>query len=693
MPGTIHVSVLGFSDLPSASSSSVLFKVSMGKREYQTVDKGDFSFPVKSLREKLIVAVLDDVGSNMSQTVFEAIFVVQNGLWDDYFSLEGGGRVHMRLQFVLSDEDRTKIRKMRESALQKTNKQLLVTHPEFAKTVSLDVAAHNNGVSVGISTRHNDGYEAVQASPVGDSVSFSNIQPSVDNNDNKEGDAVSEGQTYPNDKDRGAEEAMPHSTASDGPAIHSAEANARALVEKQKANLLSVDKSLGTLYSELSTSTRKGKLFIPQTDDQDGTPPKEGQLRKTPSSVRKMISAFEGNTTKDAKPRNKPPPLRSPMNKLGLEYPSPDSVEDEVINTATKKLAEMSSEIVVKPSFVSELRQKVTAKRRQISPDVVEIITIAPGKNLGEAGADESVSGSREEETGESAVDAVDRFVAMPVEIGTEDMASLEDDEKVPTIEIRECIDSEDTELQNIGVQFVEDKMELLAVEKDNLNPTQGDSDTKYQNPPQDQMESLNGETANIISATEAGCDPTNDQTATVDGKSLDDDPTKQLVFDDVHLDLQDSDGKFMKRVCVETLNSEDPQFVKLEKDSTRKPEPTKSLTEWPPTCVPPSSWVFLDEPRLSCIAPSSTQLIHSVAGCNVGTNIHAGEHGMRSSRKPSQEKNREEKKVDEPSRAPSSNDSAGSGNPKGQFAQAIKIAIMVAFGALVFFSRQRNHR
>lgn len=38
--------------------------------------------------------------------------IVEKGLWDDLFPLEGGGHVHMKLQFVLSEEERSQIRMM-----------------------------------------------------------------------------------------------------------------------------------------------------------------------------------------------------------------------------------------------------------------------------------------------------------------------------------------------------------------------------------------------------------------------------------------------------------------------------------------------------------------------------------------------------------------------------------------------------
>lgn len=43
-------------------------KVSMGKREYQTWAKGDFSFPLMTLRDKLIITLQDEKGNEILHT-------------------------------------------------------------------------------------------------------------------------------------------------------------------------------------------------------------------------------------------------------------------------------------------------------------------------------------------------------------------------------------------------------------------------------------------------------------------------------------------------------------------------------------------------------------------------------------------------------------------------------------------------
>ncbi|KAL8035891.1 hypothetical protein ABFX02_12G124500 [Erythranthe guttata] len=120
MPGTIQVTVLEFKGVSSSSKPSAKsLKVSMGKRQYQTWDKGDFSFPITKLREDLVVALLDAGGNEIARADIRTMQVMEKGSWDEVFPINGGGNVHMKLQFILSDEERNRIRIVRESAVKK----------------------------------------------------------------------------------------------------------------------------------------------------------------------------------------------------------------------------------------------------------------------------------------------------------------------------------------------------------------------------------------------------------------------------------------------------------------------------------------------------------------------------------------------------------------------------------------------
>ncbi|XP_068648912.1 uncharacterized protein [Aristolochia californica] len=124
MPGAIQVSVLGLMDLPSSLMSLVSVKVAIGKREFQTRDKGDFSFPLVNLRDILIVTLCDAEGKEISRIDIQTKSVVEKGLWDDMFPFKEGGLVHMKLLFNLNEEERKRIRDMRESILRKKQVEL-----------------------------------------------------------------------------------------------------------------------------------------------------------------------------------------------------------------------------------------------------------------------------------------------------------------------------------------------------------------------------------------------------------------------------------------------------------------------------------------------------------------------------------------------------------------------------------------
>ncbi|CAN6442005.1 unnamed protein product [Victoria cruziana] len=141
MPGTILVTVLELMELqlPSASTSSspgeankVLVKVSHGKREYRTAshsaegnkrnvvwESSDFSFPLFNLRDSLSISVLDCDENEIGRTDIKIHSIIEKGMWDDMFPLEGGGLVHLKLQFLLTDAERQRIQTMEPAALKK----------------------------------------------------------------------------------------------------------------------------------------------------------------------------------------------------------------------------------------------------------------------------------------------------------------------------------------------------------------------------------------------------------------------------------------------------------------------------------------------------------------------------------------------------------------------------------------------
>lgn len=327
----------------------------------------------------------------------------------------------------------------------------------------------------------------------------------------------------------------------------------------------------------------------------------------------------------DTKSRNKPPPLKAPIMKLGFDNTLHDLVADEVVVAgATKNLGEMSSEIVVSPSFFSELRQKVSAKKRQISYDVVEIVTIAPERNL-----TTEVTESIEDETfasGLELVDEADRVDVMTEDVRMYDMGSDEDDRTVPTVETIDACEFKDMELDRQDTPSFEEDIVFLTREKDGIDRPEGDLDDKCYDTVQEEIRNLDDETENSISANstltvnmddDGGLE--SDQAATIFGNSLDDTHfTKQLLFNDMPSDKTEviSANIVPSEEDTEQVNKETMHHTKLEN--------TKSLKEWSPSDEHPSSWVFPDESRASCTAPSIIHLSNSVGRSNIVANNNA---------------------------------------------------------------------
>ncbi|MFS7965258.1 hypothetical protein Hanom_Chr09g00760101 [Helianthus anomalus] len=134
MPGSIQVSVLDFKELPLSSNS---VKLSLGKVEHEAGEKGSFSFPLANLRDNLIITVQDSEGNQVSQSGVRTMSIIEKGIWDDVFPIEGGGLVHMKLQFFLSEEEQTRVRLMRESAMKKKQVEILGSRYEVSGLILL----------------------------------------------------------------------------------------------------------------------------------------------------------------------------------------------------------------------------------------------------------------------------------------------------------------------------------------------------------------------------------------------------------------------------------------------------------------------------------------------------------------------------------------------------------------------------
>ncbi|XP_022965716.1 uncharacterized protein LOC111465530 isoform X2 [Cucurbita maxima] len=274
MPGTIRVSVLEFMDLPELLPLPILIKISMGKRQYETSEKGDFSFPLTTLRDDVILIIQDAGGNEVSRAGVQAKSIVEKGFWDDLFPLEGGGRVHLKFQFALSEDDRSRIRTMRETAMrrkqvERQDRNLNSSGSSLASSFYLNPELSDSQkclLQVG-------DLSAKEAAHQSSSASTEDIP-----DEKLVTEKTNDTRLDQNDADRNEENpsAIPHVNHQPSPTIRS---------EKK------VFHSQG---SELSRSPAKDEKKTGSTD------------RKTPSMVKNVISAFESNLTQDTTPRIKP---------------------------------------------------------------------------------------------------------------------------------------------------------------------------------------------------------------------------------------------------------------------------------------------------------------------------------------------------------------------------------------------------
>ncbi|KAF8393529.1 hypothetical protein HHK36_021773 [Tetracentron sinense] len=376
MPGTIQVSVLDLMGFPtSSSSSSISIKVSMGKREYQTWDKGDFSFPLMSLRDNLIVTLQDADGNELSRTGVETLSVVEKGFWDDLFPLEGGGHLHMKLQFTLSDEERQRIQIMRESALKKKQGELpssSLRHSESAPTFDDNVSTSlslNHAISGSVpaylyktiklyldvttpafsqdsqeSLLQIEAVNAAEVSIQGGSISNpvscgEDAQSGLENREGTPLDYGSEGTSSMGQQSQEVE------------ILHLTEVNHDEFVEKIETQSPPTDVAVRAISLQEALDYQLGfsKSFVaenkksnsnPLEEDRAPSPEKQSSLDKTPSNVRKMISDFE--LAQGLRPRLNLPTTTSESGKIGIEGSSKGPSLKEASTEKTKPTQQIS---------------------------------------------------------------------------------------------------------------------------------------------------------------------------------------------------------------------------------------------------------------------------------------------------------------------------------------------------------------
>ncbi|KAG2718191.1 hypothetical protein I3760_03G208200 [Carya illinoinensis] len=371
MPGNILVSVQEFIGLPSSSPSSpIRLKVSMGKIEYQTSDKEEFSFPLTTLRDNLIVTLLDADGKEISRAGVETKSIVERGFWDDLFPLEGGGHLRMKLQFVLSEEERNRIRMMRESALKMKHDELLKhsihspksdTSTDSNVALSLDLSIEASAVSVK--------EEASKACLVSNPVIFREVEKS--GSESIKGIHLDQNQSTPNDADQ-YEELLSAMPASQGVDIHLTEVSYREPVEENESKTLPAEyptraicfDGVLSVESGLDIAATSNSISHDLEETMSHSHQKRTQLRKTRSNVRKMISAFESSLSQDMQSQVKPPPTEFQSGQSITEAP----LKSQHLNKGKKRSTKAEDSISGRPTnpfLAEELKHGPTYIRKR----------------------------------------------------------------------------------------------------------------------------------------------------------------------------------------------------------------------------------------------------------------------------------------------------------------------------------------
>ncbi|KAG6723407.1 hypothetical protein I3842_03G205800 [Carya illinoinensis] len=285
----------------------------MGKIEYQTSDKEEFSFPLTTLRDNLIVTLLDADGKEISRAGVETKSIVERGFWDDLFPLEGGGHLRMKLQFVLSEEERNRIRMMRESALKMKHDELLkysIHSPKSDTSTDSNVALSLDlSIEASVSVKE----EASKACLVSNPVIFREVENS--GSESIKGIHLDQNQSTPNDADQ-YEELLSAMPASQGVDIHLTEVSYREPVEENESKTLPAEyptraicfDGVLSVESGLDIAATSNSISHDLEETMSHSHQKRTQPGKTRSNVRKMISAFESSLSQDMQSQVKPPP-------------------------------------------------------------------------------------------------------------------------------------------------------------------------------------------------------------------------------------------------------------------------------------------------------------------------------------------------------------------------------------------------
>ncbi|XP_030465253.2 uncharacterized protein LOC115684603 isoform X2 [Syzygium oleosum] len=381
MPGTIQISVLDIVNLPSPSPPSPMsIQVTMGKREYQIGDDGDFSIPLTTLRENLVVKLLDKDGNEVSRTGVETRLVVEKGIWDDFFPFEGCGEVHLKIQFTLSEEEQNRIRVMRLSALKKKHGELLnptAKVAESASAVRRKVSTEGN-VETSVSLGHPQvgpekiKAEMAQGASVSDSFEVADAKSGIHKLTQPSEKQIIPVKDHTQYRSEDTSPRNPSQRIDSSPTRVSSKKIFKKIENQSPNNAVLATASKGeedSLFPHATSTSSAvktssvcpglGEGIAHNTEAQD-------PLETTPSNVRKLISVFESSLAQDMQPRTKAPPAKTEPSMSGTE--NIDNHQFKRTKIENSKGAELIPQKVHSPFLKEESQQAASPSETGIGP-------------------------------------------------------------------------------------------------------------------------------------------------------------------------------------------------------------------------------------------------------------------------------------------------------------------------------------
>ncbi|KAL7091757.1 hypothetical protein ACP275_12G124000 [Erythranthe tilingii] len=707
MPGTIQVTVLEFKGVSSSSKPSAKsLKVSMGKRQYQTWDKGDFSFPITKLREDLVVALLDAGGNEIAHADIRTMQVMEKGYWDEVFPINEGGNVHMKLQFILSDEERNRIRLMRESAVKKKL--------EMNPNINLRLTSSRDSVEP--STKYeqtlSDSEKAivaidvmstkVEASQAGLS-STSALSLSIYR---KEGQSILEiaipnatdtSQDAPSSPDKTEieiespqvhKEPVPDEKIEiESPQVH------KKPVPDEKIKIQPLANIRSDIEEESAPPSTWNKKILVASKLQDEPVKKSenrGPVKRIPSNVRKMISAFENTQLQEVKSMKRVSSVPSQLNRFTVEGLLEDRESKTVLNPPVKSSRNL------KDQFDGNLHQEPTALSGKSEPlkELASTVTTIQSE-----GNDSNIEDVLSTASKESTMEELDRSPIVLTRQSTSETATTSSEFSVAEVSENGIGKETNSKISTmVDIQVAPIPKSPPEYHKEDCYPAQnsdmpilsaGGNDSNIEDlATEDSRESAMEELES--SSVDLTRQSTSETATTSEGK-----PEEQFQETEAY------------KLSSELLNSSESSveeegsgsgggretslkrstMVNIQVASNPKPKSQEYCNEEEYYSDQSSGmWIFPDNTRRLCITTAGNKQDRKIVGG------HQDEAKTRHAKKISSESEVLEKKkiVD---RTKSGCGSSPDDSSNGFLGQVIKVAVIFGFGLLVLLTRQKEPR